>query len=59
MLVVLMVIIMMTLVEFLDDFSRNHLVQDLDSYVDGVVVAPITDTEFLIRVGSVSDGSSD
>ena len=52
---VLMVITMeITLTDYIRWFSDNHVVRDLDSSWDGVIVAPIG-SDFLIRLGKVKE----
>lgn len=54
-----MVIIMtMTLAEFINDFSKNHMVQHLDDELHGVISANIVGDFYLIRLGSVNDAKS-
>ena len=47
------------LIDYIRWFSDNHDIKSLDGDINGVIVAPITNTEYLIRLGSVKDGSMD
>jgi hypothetical protein len=55
-----MVIIMtMTIEEFINDFSRTHTIQSLDSDMCGIVITSLNSTDFLIRLGDVNYAGND
>ena len=41
-----------SLVDYIGWFSENHIIQDLNKRIDGVIVAPI-DEDYLVRTESV------
>ena len=57
-LVLMVITLKITLVDYIRWFADNHVVSDLDSHIDGVIVSPVG-IDFLIRLGSVKDGSVD
>ena len=57
-LVLMVITLKILLTDYIDWFADNHVVRDLDSSWDGVIVAPINDDNYLIRLGSVNDGNT-
>ena len=43
------------LTDYINWFSVNHVISDLDNHIDGVIVSPVGN-DYLIRKGSVNDG---
>ena len=53
-LVLMVITLKITLVDYINWFVNNHVVSDLDSYDDGVIVSPVGN-DFLIRLGTVKE----
>lgn len=48
-------VITMTITEFINEFSRNHTIQSVENINSGIIIAPIGDSNYIVRLTEVKE----
>ena len=50
-----MISMTMTLREFINDFANKHVVQSMENINSGIIIAPIGDSNYIVRLSEVKE----